>query len=137
MPVAQWIEQSVSTRSVGGSSPSGRTFGKQTPRIARLRQCFDTYGIPSSSDKAALTAPRPTGLKAMNISTSGVDSSPTRPTVINIGVFRLMLDTFSHDCGVECYGAALSDSVFGYPGWRVCCGGGAKVWGFASDDSFS
>ena len=24
-PVAQWIEQPVSTRSVGGSSPSGRT----------------------------------------------------------------------------------------------------------------
>ncbi len=27
-PVAQWIEQLVSTQSVGGSSPSGRAFVK-------------------------------------------------------------------------------------------------------------
>lgn len=45
---------------------------------------------------------------------SEVGSSSTRPTHVDV-LFRLMLDTFSHDCGVECYGTALSGCVFGYP----------------------
>ena len=41
-PVAQWIEQLVSTQSVGGSSPSGRAF-----RSLQLRH-FAKFAAPNA-----------------------------------------------------------------------------------------